>query len=200
VLANARQAYDRGEYRWVCQIVNHVVFADPSNTAARELQAAALEQLGYQSESGPWRNIYLSGALELRHGAPNVSVPRTASPDTVRAMPLDLFFGFLAVRLNGAKAGDVALSLSFDFTDTGEQVAVGLAHGVLSHVVGRGAPDADAQITMTRGALNRLILREATVDDEIASGEIAVQPSLEPLLQLLGLLDEFEFWFHLVEP
>ena len=200
VLARAQEAYNRGEYRWVCQIVNHVVFADPSNTAARELEAAALEQLGYQSESGPWRNVYLSGALELRHGTPQVSVPNAASRDTVRAMPLDLFFGYLAVRLNGEKAGDLMLSFSFEFTDTGERVAVELAHGVLSHVVGRSAESPNARITMTRAALDRLILREATLDDEIASDEIAVEPAVEPLMQFLGLLDDFEFWFNLVEP
>jgi alkyl sulfatase BDS1-like metallo-beta-lactamase superfamily hydrolase len=36
--------------------------------AAKELQADALEQLGYQSESGPWRNFYLTAAQELRNG------------------------------------------------------------------------------------------------------------------------------------
>lgn len=68
VLAAAQEAYDNGEYRWVAQLVNHVVFADPDNTDAKLLQAAALEQLGYQAESGPWRNFYLSGAEELRNG------------------------------------------------------------------------------------------------------------------------------------
>ncbi len=199
VLAQAHAAFDRGEYRWVCQIVNHVVFADPSNTAARELQAAAFEQLGYQAESGPWRNIYLSGALELRHGTPNVPVPNAASPDTVRAMTLDLFFSYLAVRLNGEQAGDLTLTLSFNFTDTGEQVAVELTHGVLNHVVGRAAPDADVQITLTRTALDRLILRQATVDEELASGEVEVSDA-GALNQLLALLDDFEFWFNLVEP
>src|SRR5262249_26876534 len=120
VLARAQEAYDRGEYRWVCQIVNHVVFADPANTAARELQAAALEQLGYQSESGPWRNIYLSGAQELRWGTPDVGVPNAASPDTVRAMPVDLFFSYLAIRLNGEPAGGLELAFSLHFHDTRE--------------------------------------------------------------------------------
>ena len=86
--------------------MNHVVFADPENTAARELQADALEQLGYQAESGPWRNFYLTGAQELRQGVgTKVTTGTTASPDTIRAMPLDLFFDYLGVRLNGPKAG-----------------------------------------------------------------------------------------------
>jgi alkyl sulfatase BDS1-like metallo-beta-lactamase superfamily hydrolase len=52
VLEKAQAAFDAGEYRWVAQVVNHVVFADPQNQAAKDLQADALEQLGYQAESG----------------------------------------------------------------------------------------------------------------------------------------------------
>ncbi len=53
VLEQARAAYARGEYRWVAEVVKHVVFADPSNQAARQLEADALEQLGYQPNPRP---------------------------------------------------------------------------------------------------------------------------------------------------
>ena len=77
VLEKARAVYDRGEYRWVAEVVNHVVFAEPKNAAARELQADTLEQLGYQSEAGTWRNLYLTGAQELRHGTLDLPLPRS---------------------------------------------------------------------------------------------------------------------------
>ena len=92
VLKKAKESYDKGDYRWVAQVVNHVVYADPENKAARSLQADALEQMGYQAESGPWRNFYLTGAKELREGVQKLSAPSTASPDTIRAMSLDLLF------------------------------------------------------------------------------------------------------------
>ena len=41
---------------------------EPKNQAGRDLQADALEQLGYQAENGTWRNFYLTGAMELRNG------------------------------------------------------------------------------------------------------------------------------------
>ena len=44
MLAKARQDYAAGNYRWVAQVVNQVVFADPGNKEARDLQADALEQ------------------------------------------------------------------------------------------------------------------------------------------------------------
>jgi alkyl sulfatase BDS1-like metallo-beta-lactamase superfamily hydrolase len=79
-LDKARGAYELGDYRWVAEAVNHVVFADPDNEAARELQAGALEQLGYQAESGPWRNFYLSAAQELRDGVRELRRPTQPAP------------------------------------------------------------------------------------------------------------------------
>jgi alkyl sulfatase BDS1-like metallo-beta-lactamase superfamily hydrolase len=200
VLEKARDAYEKGEYRWVAEVVNHVVFAEPSNTAARELQANTLEQLGYQSEAGTWRNLYLTGAQELRHGTPNVKLPSSASEDSIKAMSLDLFFNYLGVRLNGGKAGGNDVTLNWVFTDTNEQVLLHLSNGALSHVIGRTDENADATITLTRGALNRFILGQTTLDDEAKSGEITVEPDIAPLDTLLGLLDNFDLWFNIVEP
>ena len=121
----------------MAEVVNHVVFADPDNQAAKDLQADALEQLGYQAESGPWRNFYLTGAQELRNGVAKLPTPNTASPDTVRAMTLDLFFDYLGVRLNGEKAGDATAKLNFDFGDTDGNYLVELENGVLNHTAGR---------------------------------------------------------------
>ncbi len=112
LLEKARQSFDAGEYRWVAQVVNHLVFADPDNQAARALQADALEQLGYQAESGPWRNFYLSAAKELRDGVMDLAAPKTITPDTVRATPLEMFFDLLAVRLNGPKAAGKKIILN----------------------------------------------------------------------------------------
>jgi alkyl sulfatase BDS1-like metallo-beta-lactamase superfamily hydrolase len=200
VLDKARAAFDHGEYRWVAEVVNHVVFAEPQNTAARALQANALEQLGYQSEAGTWRNLYLTGAQELRHGTLDLPLPSSASPDAIKAMSLDLFFNYLGVRLNGAKAGGARIALDWVFTDTGEQVALLLSNGALSHVIGRKHETADATVTLTRAALNRFILGQSTLDAEATSGEITVEPDVAPLDQLLVLLDEFSLWFNIIEP
>jgi alkyl sulfatase BDS1-like metallo-beta-lactamase superfamily hydrolase len=200
VLEKARAAYDQGEYRWVAEVVNHVVFAEPDNTAARELQADTLEQLGYQSEAGTWRNLYLTGAQELRGGTPDVKLPSSASEDSIKAMSLDLFFNYMGVRLNGAKAGGNDVTLNWVFTDTGEKVLLRLSNGTLSHVIGRIDDGAEATITLTRGALNRFILGQTTLDEEASSGEISVSPDIAPLDTLLGLLDDFDLWFNIVEP
>jgi alkyl sulfatase BDS1-like metallo-beta-lactamase superfamily hydrolase len=115
-------------------------------------------------------------------------------------MSLDLFFNYLGVRLNGATAGGTRIALDWVFTDTGEQVALLLSNGALSHVIGRTHEAADATITLTRAALNRFILGESTLDDEAKSGEITVEPDLAPLDELLALLDVFSLWFNIIEP
>jgi alkyl sulfatase BDS1-like metallo-beta-lactamase superfamily hydrolase len=199
-LKKAKAAYAKGEYRWVAEVVNHVVFADPNNKAARELQADVLEQLGYQAESGPWRNFYLTGAKELREGVKKLPAPSTASPDTVKAMSLDLFFDYLGVRLNGPKAAGKNITLNLDFPDTKEKYVLALRNGALNHRPNIQDKDADATITMTRTALNQIVLGETSLDKEISSGNVKVQGQKEALSQFLALLDKFEFWFNIVTP
>ena len=137
VVERARAAFDEGDYRWVAEVVKHVVFADPDHQGGRELLADALEQLGYQSETGPWRNFYLTGAKELRDGVMQLPTPNTASPDSVRAMTLDTFLDYLGIRLNGPNAAGKQLTINISVTDTGETAVLLVANGSLSHSLGR---------------------------------------------------------------
>ena len=203
VVDRARAAFAEGDYRWVAQLLDHVVFAAPDHAAARDLLADALEQMGYQAESATWRNAYLMGAQELRDGSPDFGRlgGGTASPDTVRAMPLDLFFSYLAVRLNGAAAGDARLALRFELTDTGQTAWCEVVDGGLVGRVG-GSPlaDLDATVTLERPVLDRFVLRESTIDDELASGTITCTPDDTALRRLVDLLDDFSIWSPIIEP
>ena len=200
VLKKAKKSYDKGEYRWVAEVVNHVVYADPKNKKARELQADALEQLGFQAESGPWRNFYLSAAKELRDGVMDLPAPVTASPDTIRAMSLDLLFDYVGVRLNGPKAGETEITLNWNFTDTQEKYVLGIENGAVNYTPNRQSDDADATVTLKRAVLNQVLLGQAKMQDFIDKGSIEVVGNEEKLNELLSLLDEFEFWFNIVTP
>lgn len=198
-LDKARGAYDLGDYRWVAEVVNHVVFADPDNQDARRLQADALEQLGYQAESGPWRNFYLTAAQELRDGVRQLPTPSTASPDTVRAMSTELFFDYLGVRLNGSKAGDRELTLALTLPDVDEAWTLIIRNGALSHRTG-AAEDADARVTIKRADLDDVILGAAPLTAQIADGRARVDGDEQALHDFVALLDTFEFWFDIVTP
>ncbi|WP_133139091.1 alkyl/aryl-sulfatase [Legionella genomosp. 1] len=200
IMEQARKDYSQGNYRWVAEVMNHVVFAEPNNQEARNLEADALEQMGYQAESGPWRNFYLSGAKELRDGVQKGATPDTASPDTIRAMSTDLFFDYLGVKLDGIKAANTTLTLNFVFPDVNEKYIVELNNGSLHHIKGYQSDIADATITINREILNQIILKQKTVTSTQANNELKIEGNQESLKQLLGLIDNFDFWFNIVTP
>jgi len=200
VILKAREFYDKGEYRWVVQVVNHAVFADPDNQPAKNLQADALEQLGYQAESGPWRNFYLTGAKELREGVKQLPTPNTASKDTIRAMSLDSFFDYLAMKLNGPKADGKTIVLNFDFTDTDKKYMIEVTNGVLNHTPDKQSDKADATITLSRTTLNNIVFKDITLQESIDSGKVKIVGNDAKLFEMISYLDSFKFWFNIVTP
>jgi len=200
ILQKAKADYDQGNYRWVAQVVSKVVFADPSNKAALNLEADALEQMGYQAESGPWRNFYLSGAKELRNGVVKAATPNTASPDTVRAMTPEMFFDYMAVHINGEKAAKAHVTLNVDFGDQGGKYKLELENGVLNHTANAQADKADATITLSRDTLDRIVLKQETMQQAKDKGDVKITGDANKLTELLSYIDKFEFWFNIVTP
>ncbi|MCP4855117.1 MAG: MBL fold metallo-hydrolase, partial [Fuerstiella sp.] len=207
VLRKARKSYDKGDYRWVVEVVNHVVYADPENKAARQLQSDALEQLGYQAESGPWRNFYLSGAQELRHGVTTSDsfIGIAPPPDIAKVMPTDMLFDYMGIKLNGPKADGRVFKFNFVFPDVKPgNYLLSLENSALTHTIGQQAQDADATITMARTTLDEIMLQQTTFPGAILEGKITIQPPAEgarKLGEFFLLLDpEFPFWFNVVTP
>ncbi|MBI1359059.1 MAG: MBL fold metallo-hydrolase [Alphaproteobacteria bacterium] len=195
LLAHARAAFDQGDYRWVAEVVNHLVFADPQNSAARALQADALEQLGYQAESGPWRAFYLTGAQELRDPRPPSDKPRPGPAGQIRALPADQLFDSLSVRLNSeAATDDFKFSVLID--DASQAFEVEVSNAVLHHRAIDAAGSVD--LTLDRLSLARILLGETTIEDASAAGTLSGEAS--GLRRLLALLERFDFWFEIVAP
>ena len=199
VLSRARDDFARGEYRWVAQVVNHVVFADPSNQGARRLQADALEQLGYQSESGPWRSFYLTGAQELRNGTPTIPGFRGAvSVDVMGAMTTEMLLDNCAVKLDGPRAANHRVTFDLTFTDRQEGRRVIVANGTLRHRP-LGEP-ASTQVHTTVEAFINLTNELTSIADLQASGALKVQGPADPFATFVSLLDQFDIFFAIIEP
>ena len=131
IMAEGRRAFDAADYRWAAEILHKLVFADPDDKAARDLQADAYEQMGYQIEGPQWRGIFLTAARELREGVLPAAFA-TASPDTILAMPIDILFDFASVHVIGDQAANADLRIDFTFTDLGEIWTVWVKRGVLN--------------------------------------------------------------------
>ncbi|MBJ9517095.1 alkyl/aryl-sulfatase [Citrobacter portucalensis] len=199
IMQKAKTDYAQGNYRWVAQVTNNIVFADPSNKEARNLEADALEQMGYQAESGPWRNFYLTGAQELRNGVVKGATPNTASPDTVKAMSPEMFFDYLAVHINGEKAANAQAIFNVDLGADGGKYKLELENGVLNHSAAQ-ASNADASITLNRATLNKIILKEESLKQAEEKGDVQISGNHAKLDEFLGYLDSFDFWFNMVTP
>lgn len=199
VLEKARADYDNGEFRFVASVLNKLVFAEPGNKEAAELLAQTYTQLGYMAESGSWRNFYLSGAKELRDGIPDVPRINTGGADMVKAVPLDIYFDLLAVRLNGPKAAKKDRDINFVITDTGERAHLLISNGTLHNRMGQtldGAPT----VNITRAGLDQLNLKQKDFGDLMKDGSASIDGNPLAVRAFFGLIEEPEFWFEIVRP
>ena len=183
VLAKARESFDGGDYRWVVQLVNHLVFADPENTTARQLQADAMEQLGYQSESATWRNAYLMGAKELREGSPDWG--RQPTRDMSHAMQASHLFDIIGVRFDPEAFTDGPLTFNIHFTDLDEDHVLGVGRSAIHHRPDIVDPDAAASVRMDRGTVI------AALDDAAALGRAEIDGDTDRFVALFSSLTVF---------
>jgi alkyl sulfatase BDS1-like metallo-beta-lactamase superfamily hydrolase len=204
LMASARKSFDAGDYRWVAELVNHAVFAYPSNTDARNLQADVLEQLGYQSESSTFRNAYLMGAQELRNGPPPPSATHVRARSMIRAMTIEQVFDVLSVRVMSEKIGGLSHCVNWTFTDMvgtrDHQWVLGLSNRTMFSVQGRHDASAQATITISRELLLEIIAQVTTFVDELSAGTITIEGDAAALLNIFGNLDTFATGFAIVEP
>ena len=203
LMAKATAAYEAGDYRFVAEVLTHLVFADPNHHAARHLQADALEQLGYQAESAPWRNFYLTGAQELRT-IQKPAMGRAAAPGAMAAMlPVAAIFDTLAVSLNGPRADGLTLDVLWHFTDVSETHSMQLTNSVLHHQqwTEEGAkPKAQASLTLTRAVLLALFAGAADLPGLIQSGALQISGDIPALRQFFTLFDRPDAQFGIVLP
>lgn len=200
VIEEAREYFEDGEYRWVAELLNHVVFADPDNDDARELLAQAYDQLAYQAESGPWRDVYLTGALELRQGPPESGVGIANAKDLLRETPIAEFFQVMAVMIDGPEADGEQYTFNFDFTDRGETHVLQLENAVLHHRIGDADPDANATVRITHRLFLEMLTGNAGIRDTLFSDEVSVEGSRLDLMGFFSLLDRPDETFDIVTP
>jgi alkyl sulfatase BDS1-like metallo-beta-lactamase superfamily hydrolase len=200
MLQKARAAYDAADYRWSAELLNHLVFADPGISDAKSLLAASYDQLGYQAESGPWRDVYLSAAFELRNGPPEKGIDIAVMEDVLRQTPVRWFFDSMAARLNGPDAEDVELRVNFVFTDLGESYLLDISNAVLHHWPSSPDAEADATLNLSHGLFIQMLTGKAGLKDLMLSEELDLEGSKLDLLKFFSLFDQPDGRFNIVTP
>ncbi|MBE6933078.1 MAG: MBL fold metallo-hydrolase [Ruminococcaceae bacterium] len=201
VLRMAKEDFEKGEYRWVAEITNVLVFADPENEAARLLCADALEQLGYQAESGPWRNAYLSAVLELRHGnQTHLAQQNKTNGAMQREMTAEMIFDYMGILLDKEAMENDDFLMNFTIINTQEQYMLRMKNGVLLVYHDAHAEDADVSVTCPKNALFLILQNNLAANPEA----VQVEGDSELLSRFMENLNQFTTGkpadFNIIEP
>jgi alkyl sulfatase BDS1-like metallo-beta-lactamase superfamily hydrolase len=199
VLELARHAVADRDHRWAATLLNYAVFAEPDNMSARELLASVYTILGFESEAGTWRNIYLTGAQELRHG-PMKLPPAGFSPDVLAATTTPMLLDFAAVRVNAQKAAARAFRINLHLKDRGEIILITVENGVMVHEHGISDPDVGARIHLTRPDLLMSLFAGISIDARVQSGDVVIEGDGSLYQAFVDLIEPLAANFPIVTP
>jgi alkyl sulfatase BDS1-like metallo-beta-lactamase superfamily hydrolase len=192
--------YNKGDYRFAAELLNKAVFCDSSNQNASELLAITYEQLGFQSEAGSWRNVYLSGAKELRDGPTQNQIELSNMAGILRNTPVNKFFETLAVRLDSQKAQGLNLSIGVTFTDLDSDYLLIVKNSVLREESLLKSTKLNASISLTHDLFIKILIGQIGAKDLLLSDELKVEGSTFDLLTFLNLFDKPTPNFNIVTP
>ena len=191
ILRRARQLMAEGQELLAVEILNKLVYAEPSHQEAKDLLADAFEQIGYRKESPSVRNSFLAAAFELRHGFPRGVTSQPVNPDTVRAMSTDLLLDFLGIRLDSRKAEGLAFVVNLRTPDNGEQFLLEMSNATLTNCKGFQNADADLSIEINRSDLELIMTGESPFPALAATGRAKLEGDTSILATLRELLVDF---------
>ncbi len=200
ILQKAQEYYEKGEYRWVAELLNHLVFAEPDNTRAKKILAKVYKQLGYQSESGPWRDVYLTAAQELINGAPKTGIDLAIMQDVLKETPTTYFFQSLAARLDGMAAEGKIIKVKIEFPDLKKTYILSLENSVLHHWEARIGEQVDASVKVTHALFIKMLVGKAGIKDILFSDELEIEGSKIDLIRFFTLFDKPDGTFNIIEP
>ena len=189
-VAAAQTAFDKGDYRWAAELLNHAVFGAPDSKAAKELLARTYDQMGYMSEASTWRNSYLSAAAELRQGPPKKGVDRSFVIDMLMETPVERFLEAMAAGLDGPAAEGKDLKVNLVLSDKKESYVLWIENAVLHFKKAAPATDANATLTLTKPIFIKMMAGTAGVKDTLLSDDLKIDGSKIDLVRFFTLIDK----------
>lgn len=200
VMEKAKEAYNQGEYRWTATLLNNLVFANPNHKAARQLLADTYSQLGYQAESGPWRNFYLTGAQELTVGIAGKGKTSSNIARMSQNLSLEMLFDMLAIQINGEKAADKDIIINVSLTDTKEQATLILKNGALSNRIGILHAAPTVSLKGDKQTIYTSFTQPESIMANMQAKKLSVEGRLESLKDLFATFEAPDSYFNIIEP
>ncbi|MGG2026548.1 alkyl sulfatase dimerization domain-containing protein [Gottfriedia sp. S16(2024)] len=203
VLKLAKLDFEKGEYRFVAQVLKNVVMANPNNKEAKNLLAKSYEQLGYRAESASWRNVYLTGAQELRKGIMKIDDSQslsTVDQQSILNMSVKDFFDYISITLNGPKAENKRFTFNVNFTDLKTNYTFEIKDAVFNYSDGLTAPSPDATLFVDKVTFYLIMYGKLDVNKAIANGKLSITGNKEKFKEMVNLFDHFNLWVNIVTP
>ena len=198
ILAKGQELHDAGEYRLASEILDKLVHADPGNQTAKDLLADVYEQIGYQQENPGLRNSFLAGAYELRSGIPAGERASTSGPDVIRAMTTEMFLNFLGIRMDSRKAEGMRFTINLITPDNGEKFIIELENATLTNIAGFLADTPDLTLVLNRSDLEKTMIGDVKLEDQIADGTAKVEGDVSILAKLGATMVDFDPLFEVL--
>ncbi|MGC8659771.1 MAG: alkyl sulfatase C-terminal domain-containing protein, partial [Desulfomonilaceae bacterium] len=190
IIAKGKELHDQGKYRHAQEILNKLVYAEPTNQDAKDLLADVFEQIGYQKESPSLRNSFLAAACELRSGIANIPV-KSSSPDTIRAISTDLWLDFLGIMIDSRKAEGINFIMNLVHPDIDEKYVVEISNATLTSAKGFQAKSPNLTLTINRSDLETVMMGNSSFTEQLRAGKAKLDGNPEPLMQLMSILVQF---------
>lgn len=203
ILKLAKMDYDKGEYRWVAQVLKNVVMANPNNKEAKNLLAKSYEQLGYMAESASWRNVYLTGAKELRKGIVKIDDSQSISTldqQTILNMEVNDFFDYISITLNGPNAENKSFTFNVNFTDLKTKYTIDIKNAVFNYSNGLTASSPDATLLVDKVTFYLIMFGQLDINQAIANGKLSITGNKEKFKEMVNLFDHFNPSVKIVTP
>jgi alkyl sulfatase BDS1-like metallo-beta-lactamase superfamily hydrolase len=187
VLAEARKAYESGDWQWAAELATYLIRIDHNDREARQVKANAFRKLGYAQMNINWRNWYLMSARELEGALDLAQLSKAiaqvfSSPDLVAAFPARAWVEGFTIRLKAEQTNDVKMTMGFVFPDVNESYALEIRRGV-AQFHEQMPEKTDATLTLNKGTLNRVLLQQIKFQDAVIAGEIRISSGTTAVVQ-----------------
>lgn len=197
-VAAAQIAFDKGEYRWAAELLNHAVFGQPDHKGAKELLARTYDQMGYMAEAATWRNSYLTAAAELRNGPPKKGINRASFIDMLAQTPTERFLEAMSAGLDGPAADGKNHKINLVLSDSKESYVLWIENAVLHYKKAAPSADANATLTLTKGIFIKMMAGTAGIKDTLLSDDLKIDGSKIDLVRFFSLIDKAPGTFAIV--
>jgi alkyl sulfatase BDS1-like metallo-beta-lactamase superfamily hydrolase len=185
-------AMNEKNYKWAAELVTHLLVITPDDTTLKNIKAAALRKLGFNSISPNGRNFYLTQALELEGRAVMEKDDITdASVALAKTFPVKNFISAMPTLLVPKRSQGIFKTMSWHFPDVNKSYTLEVRSGVAEFREGLDK-HADVTLEVNKGDWIEIILGQKSFPLALATGTVSLHGGIKKLPELSTFFAMFD--------